>query len=150
MVSFFVPGKPLAKGSVVAWKHPKTGAIIKRDQKAAELASWGGRVAAIALAAGVKLEPERPISLTLVFAFERPKSHYTKKGLRPSAPVWPTAKPDVDKVQRAALDSLTGIAYRDDSQVVRVVATKKYVDMFGPAPGVQFQVVVYSGELDAA
>ena len=44
----------------------------------------------------------------------------------------PIVRPDLDKLVRAVLDALTGVAYEDDSQVVRLSAAKQY----GPRPGV--------------
>ena len=43
----------------------------------------------------------------------------------------PPRRPDLDKLCRACLDSLTGIVWRDDAQVVRLEASKGY-----GAPGV--------------
>jgi Holliday junction resolvase RusA-like endonuclease len=37
-----------------------------------------------------------------------------------------TVAPDVDKLARAVLDPLTGIVWKDDSQVVDLQATKRY------------------------
>ncbi|HUZ80208.1 MAG TPA: RusA family crossover junction endodeoxyribonuclease [Thermoplasmata archaeon] len=45
--------------------------------------------------------------------------------------VWPEFRPDLDKLCRACLNSLTGIAWRDGSQGVRLEAEKDY-----GAPGV--------------
>lgn len=58
-----------------------------------------------------------PVAIEIEFGLLRPKS--VKRNL-------PTVPPDLDKLIRAVLDSLTGIAYQDDSQVVRIVATKVY------------------------
>ncbi len=44
-------------------------------------------------------------------------------------------RPDLDKLCRACLDSLTGIVWRDDAQVVRLEASKDY-----GAPGVMIWV----------
>ena len=55
---------------------------------------------------------------------------------KPTKP-YPTGKPDVDKLSRAILDSLTGIAYEDDSQVVKLTAQKVYTYA---APGVYITV----------
>ncbi len=41
----------------------------------------------------------------------------------------PTKKPDVDNIAKAILDSLNGIAYRDDSQIVELNMKKLYADM---------------------
>ena len=40
--------------------------------------------------------------------------------------VWPECRPDLNKLSRACLDALTGIVWRDDSQVVRLEAEKEY------------------------
>jgi crossover junction endodeoxyribonuclease RusA len=37
-----------------------------------------------------------------------------------------TKKPDIDKLIRAVLDALKGVAWCDDSQVVSVYASKRY------------------------
>ena len=42
--------------------------------------------------------------------------------------VRPTKKPDIDNIIKAVLDALNGIAYKDDTQVVQVMAQKKYAD----------------------
>lgn len=40
--------------------------------------------------------------------------------------ILPKKKPDIDNVLKVVLDSLNGIAYKDDSQVVTVVGQKVY------------------------
>lgn len=37
-----------------------------------------------------------------------------------------TKKPDVDNIQKIVLDALNNVAYLDDTQVVQVVAIKKW------------------------
>jgi Holliday junction resolvase RusA-like endonuclease len=60
-----------------------------------------------------------PVELSVVWYLAKPKS-------TPKKVLMPTKKPDTDKLLRAVLDSLTGVVYEDDSQVVRVTAEKKY------------------------
>ena len=64
-----------------------------------------------------------PVEMGLEFYFPRPQSHFrTGKyagEIKDSAPTRHTTKPDLDKLTRAVLDSLTGIVYLDDSQVVK-------------------------------
>jgi Holliday junction resolvase RusA-like endonuclease len=55
--------------------------------------------------------------------FVRPKSHSTKKGLKPSAPAVPL--PDVDNVAKAVLDAI-GPVLGNDKQVRRLVIEKSY------------------------
>lgn len=40
----------------------------------------------------------------------------------------PVVKPDIDNVCKAVLDALHGLAYKDDNQVVELLAFKKYVE----------------------
>ena len=48
--------------------------------------------------------------------------------------------PDLDKITRALLDGLNGIAYADDKQVIGLVATKGYASPL-ERPGVDARVV---------
>jgi Holliday junction resolvase RusA-like endonuclease len=49
-----------------------------------------------------------------------------KRGLKPSAPLTPATKPDIDKLTRSTLDSLIGAVFDDDSRIVRLVVDKQY------------------------
>ena len=69
------------------------------------------------------------------FYFLRPKYHYhtgRKKGgcLKSDAPhnYEHIVRPDVSKLARAIEDAMTGVVYVDDSQIVRHVATKHWID----------------------
>lgn len=83
-----------------------------------------------------------PVSVRLDFYLPRPKGHFgsgrNAAVLRPSAPLYPAVKPDIDKLVRACLDALTGMAFRDDSQVVSLHARKLFAD--GRHPGVHIEV----------
>lgn len=63
-----------------------------------------------------------PVYLELHFVRPRPKGHYgsgkNASVLKAAAPQHPTTKPDTVKLARAVEDALTGIVWRDDSQVV--------------------------------
>jgi Holliday junction resolvase RusA-like endonuclease len=71
------------------------------------------------------------VKVALTFKMTRPKGHYRTGRyahlLRDGAPARPAGKPDLDKLARAVLDGLTaGGAWKDDSQVVVLVAEKLY------------------------
>lgn len=84
-------------------------------------------VASAARAAGVELRYD-PVFLTVKFFFHRPKCHLDRKGLLAAdAPRHFTKAPDVDKLLRAVMDALTGVAYKDDAQVCRALAHKMWV-----------------------
>jgi crossover junction endodeoxyribonuclease RusA len=61
----------------------------------------------------------QPVELYLTFIFRKAPS-ISKKRIRP------VVKPDLDKLQRATIDALTGVLFTDDAQVVRVTAEKSY------------------------
>lgn len=71
------------------------------------------------------------LALSVTFVMPRPRGHFGKRGLRDSAPAYPTTRPDVDKLSRAIMDALKHVAYRDDAQVIMKQVTKVY----GERPG---------------
>jgi crossover junction endodeoxyribonuclease RusA len=86
------------------------------------------------------------IEIVLTFALPRPKSHYGKHGLLPSAPAHPTGRPDLDKLERGILDALTAAGvWIDDAQVVAIAGSKHWATPLMP-PG----CIVAVGEVDAA
>ncbi len=90
-----------------------------------QVKSYQSRVAFEATCAlrGVQLELTGPLEISVVFFLPRPKSlakSYTGPHLK---------KPDVDKLLRSTLDALTGVVWKDDSQVVSVTAGKRYAGL---------------------
>ncbi len=129
---FEVPGTPVPQGSKQAFVVKGRAVVTERGRNA--LGPWRQQVAAAALAAGV--EPVRgAVYVYLDFLFTRPKAHYRTgrhaAELRGDAPVYVANRPDVDKLARAVLDALTGVAFVDDGQVVELQATKRYYDSAG-------------------
>lgn len=121
-LSFWIEGKPEPQGSKTAGNR-KDGSAFLRDKNPAGLKVWRD-----AVAKGVKaqLPPEwEPITkgvfLRMTFWLPRPKD-------RPkSIDVLPIVRPDVDKLARAVMDSLTrsGV-FKDDAQVFDMHPVKRY------------------------
>ncbi len=133
-IDFFAEGIPRTKGSSFSFLNPKTNKIVyQHDNK--HLKSWQLEVKLAAKDAG--LEPtEGPIELEIIYCLPRPKAHYNTAGqVKSEAPKYPICRPDVDKMERAILDALTGTAYNDDSQVVKVEHEKLYTDNLLKDPG---------------
>ncbi len=62
--------------------------------------------------------------------FPIPKSASKKKQKEMQSMVLcPTKKPDLDNIVKAVLDALNGIAFYDDSQIVRLQVEKYYSDI---------------------
>jgi len=68
------------------------------------------------------------VRVSVAFYLPRPKK-YSKRGV----PVAHVTAPDLDKLARSILDALTSVAWVDDSQVVELLALKRYADV-GEAP----------------
>lgn len=130
-ITFYVPGAAKTKGSFRPIISKSTGRVFLRPEK--KNADWQTRVAGFAVQAmaGNQRIDEGPVFIELDFYFPRPKCHYgTGKNsinLKSTSPQLHVTRPDVDKLQRAVLDGLTGIVYRDDSQVVEIRARKNWM-----------------------
>ena len=61
-----------------------------------------------------------PLSVTMRFYRPRPAGHFGKHGLNKTGQqmIAPISRPDVLKLARCAEDALTGVLWRDDSQIV--------------------------------
>jgi crossover junction endodeoxyribonuclease RusA len=69
-----------------------------------------------------------PVSLSCVFLFPRPKSHFNSKGtLKPSAPTFHSVKPDGSKCLRSTEDALVDSGLlQDDARIAVSSFTKRY------------------------
>lgn len=133
-MKFFVDGVPIPQGSMSAFIRGARAVVI--DQKSPRLKPWRQMV-------NVKARDYFPAPLegaveaSLEFFLPHPRYHYTKTGAKSSRyRIYPPVKPDLDKLVRAVLDGLTGVAFRDDAQVVTIQASKTY----GIRPGVQISI----------
>ncbi|SRR6266851_1352348 len=121
MIQFTVYGHAEPQGSTRAfipkgWTRP----IITTASK--KMKPWRQQITGTAIdVPGMKkwTRAEGGVNLTLVFVFSRPASLPKKLTVL-------NKKPDVDKLARSVLDSLTGIAYEDDSQVIGLHVVKSY------------------------
>ena len=136
MMEFFVPGLPKTAGSKRAFAHRTTGKIIVTDDTGKPGRRWRADVQAAAAQAYGGPLLTGPLEVTLGFHLPRPKGHYgtgrNAEKLRPSAPDYHTVKPDIDKLSRAVLDALKGVVWRDDAQVWKKLASKRYAEIDGP------------------
>ncbi len=136
-------GRPAPKGSprIVRNKGSRKIKVLKDSEKT-EI--WHETVARAALRAMEgKRQPafvHRALYARLMFRFRRPAGHFTKRGtLRASAPAYPAVKPDIDKLVRATLDPLEGIIYDNDSRIVQLLVTKRYLEP-GEAEGAHIEL----------
>lgn len=72
---------------------------------------------------------ECPLVVELDIYRQIPKSTSKKRRkLKNERVIRPVVKPDIDNYSKGILDSLNGIVYKDDSQVVSLIANKYYSD----------------------
>ena len=68
-----------------------------------------------------------PIEISIDAYFQIPKSTTKKvKKQIESGEVFPTKKPDADNIAKVVCDALNQVAYKDDTQVVKLVVSKKF------------------------
>lgn len=125
-IEFTVHGTPQPQGSTKAFT-PKgwTRAVITTDNK--RLKPWRQDISALAqeqMKATNQAMALGPVRLTVTFWFAKPKS-------TPKAVVWKITRPDLDKIVRGVGDSLTGIAFKDDCQIVESHSFKSFAQAEG-------------------
>lgn len=130
-----IGGKPATAGSKRAFHSKKTGKTWVTDD-CTRGKEWRATVRAACVEQRVATELyQGPLLLFTRFYLARPKSHYRTgkfaSFLKDSAPVFPAGKPDTTKLLRAIEDALTGVLWKDDSQVVFQITSKSY----GRLPG---------------
>ncbi len=129
MVTFFLPGAPKGQG------RPRSHIAKTRDglrfiavYKDAASRAYEQALAMTAKAA-MKGRPllEGALSVEIDAIFGVPPSwSMTKRDEALVGVVRPTGRPDADNILKSALDGLTGVVFRNDSQVVRAVVEKRY------------------------
>ena len=131
IISCDVIGTPASQGSLVKSRYGM------RYTNQSELMSWRqDLINSLLIAKPDEWEIDLAYSVSCEFRFVRPKGHYGKKGLLPSAPEYKTTKIDLDKAMRALGDAIerSGLV-RNDSQIIHWAASKRYCDN-GESPGV--------------
>lgn len=127
LVEFTIPGDPQTKGNLRRAPH---GGLYDSNK---ELAAWANQAAAAGADAMNGRRPiTTPVRITVQFVFARPKAHTTTKGLSAEGKRHPypasRSAGDLDKLERAVGDALTGVVFDDDSRIVQKVSSKVWGD----------------------
>jgi Holliday junction resolvase RusA-like endonuclease len=112
-ISFFVAGIPKAMqtGSIVRSKSGQAFPMRRHS-------SWGSTVGEVARRHAPAVPFLGPVALTLTFLMPRPKTARRRQH--------PVVRPDVDNLVKGMPDSLNGVFWADDCQVVELHAAKRY------------------------
>lgn len=118
-VSFFVPGPPRGKQRARSGKGrhytPKETVEAERDIGWQAKKAMAGR------------QPfEGPLELGIVARYDYPASWSPKKR---ASIFWKTSRPDLDNIAKLVKDSLNGVVWKDDAQVVSTFQKKNYAQL---------------------
>lgn len=126
-IVFTVTGTPEPGGSKKAYIVNDRAVVVDANAK---VKGWRDQVAYAAHLAYDGDLLRGPLAVEFTFFQPRPKGHFgTGKNLdklKDSAPEYPTVRPDVLKLARAAEDALTNVIWKDDAQIVEERLLKLY------------------------
>ena len=121
---FTVAGIPIAQGSKIAYPRQRrdgTTAVNLVESNRVGLNAWRDHIAWCASWMMPQGLLDGPLRLNVDFWMPHNMASVKDKRL------WHSTKPDLDKLIRAVCDAMTGVVYRDDSQIAVVTASKRYV-----------------------
>lgn len=119
-INFVIPGRVQAK------QRPRfNGKFAYTPKQTVEYENW---IRTCLLDKYKEIKPfEEPLKAKIIAYYEIPKSTSKKKRQQMlNCEIFPTVKPDTDNIAKSILDSLNGIAYLDDKQVVELIVNKFY------------------------
>lgn len=133
IVGYFVPGLPVPQGDLQANRQ---GRLFHKSKA---LAPWRHEVGwrarkAMRTNGFANVLFGGPVAMNLYFTLHRPVNASKRKPTEPAV-----KKPDLDKLTRAILDSLTDVVYVDDSQVIEIHTYKRTAEVEGKT-GVRIEV----------
>lgn len=115
----------------VAWQRPKTSIVngwvhhyspAKTRQYEEAIAEYYKQSTR-----RFKFDKEQAVCVNLVFGMPIPKSiPKSRKEAMKEGVIRHIKRPDVDNLAKSVLDALNGVAWEDDSQIVRLSTSKEY------------------------
>lgn len=140
-LSFFVEGEPKGKArprfnSITGRTYTPENTVIYEN-----LINLRYREAASRLSNSERaLYYAHPIELILDILFPIPQSYSKKRATKCAEQIeYPKKKPDIDNVIKAVCDALNSTCFKDDTQVVKLMANKRYVAV-GEQCGINIQI----------
>lgn len=124
VVSFTIMGDPVGKGRPRFRKNGSTYTPAKTKAYEEEVQTQYGIQAKNYRFADIDM-----LDLRIIAYYSIPKSKAKAvRSLMAEGTIRPTKKPDMDNVMKIIADSLNGIAYKDDTQIVDAQCRKFYSD----------------------
>lgn len=117
-ISFFVPGIPVAKGRPRAYKMNNGRIGTYTPDKTVD---WERKVRGYANDVKPATPIDEPLTVCIEFTLLKPKSVSKKRQ-------FPSVKPDLDNLEKAVLDAMNGLIYKDDALICRKYGAKWYTN----------------------
>lgn len=122
-LTLYIPGQPIAKARP---RFVRRGKFVQTFNPQETLEGRWLYQVYLQLPEGFK-PFEFPVYISLEFVMPIPKSvSKARRALMEKALIHHTKKPDCDNCVKFVLDCCNGVLWRDDSQVVRLSAVKRY------------------------
>lgn len=119
MIEITIPMRPVAKARPRVNKSGHTWTPKKTKDAENAIAAVVGCLC--------KQPLEGPVAVKIEFTLTPPKSWSKKKKAEAhKGLILPVVRPDLDNFEKLVLDSINGIAFNDDSQVVKLESSKRY------------------------
>ena len=129
-MNFIIYGKPQGKARARTFYNPKLGRSQSvTPEKTVLYENYIKRCFLDQVLADERFFDKEPLYMSIIAFFEIPKSMSKKDRKRIEVgDLFPTKKPDADNIAKVICDALNGIAYGDDTQVIRLNICKEYTD----------------------
>jgi Holliday junction resolvase RusA-like endonuclease len=177
VLSIAVMGKPEPQGSASAWvptdkagnpyrrkpdrRNPRGAIIVNVTTDNKALKSWREAVEIVARGEMLRHEGGEPVpfvdvgfTIEMLSFLQRPKKDWgtgrNARLLKDHAPAFPLTIPDADKLLRGVMDALTGVVWKDDSQVTDAITRKRYAVPTADGDAVRAEIRVWRNAVQAA
>jgi Holliday junction resolvase RusA-like endonuclease len=124
-ITFEIPGKPQGKRRA---RFARAGHFVKTysDPQTVNYETFIREMFCLAHPGFVPLEGALDVEIKAFCGM--PKASKKKRALMESGELRPAKKPEPDNIAKVVLDALTGLAFKNDSQVVRLEVEKWYAE----------------------
>ena len=129
MTYFEVPGQPQSKARARTFYHKQAGRVVSMTPNETVLYENLIKTSFLASESKQTFFDKEPLEMFITAYFPIPKSTTKKdRQLIKERKLFPTKKPDADNIAKVICDALNGVAYHDDTQIVKMEVRKVYTE----------------------
>ena len=129
MTYFEVPGQPQSKARARTFYHKQAGRVVSMTPNETVLYENPIKTSFLASESKQTFFDKESLEMFITAYFPIPKSTTKKdRQLIKERKLFPTKKPDADNIAKVICDALNGVAYHDDTQIVKMEVRKVYTE----------------------